>query len=81
MIYECPKGHISFTRDSLEYCGMKGCGKAIIIISPLDIDWFYKINPHGLCIERKELHKIAEDPNIPKDAKNKVKEVFSEFSC
>ena len=24
-------------------CGMKGCGKTTIVISPIGIEWFYKI--------------------------------------
>jgi hypothetical protein len=27
MIYECPQGHVCFSKDSLDICGMKGCGK------------------------------------------------------
>jgi hypothetical protein len=26
MIYECPQGHICFSKDNLDVCGMKGCG-------------------------------------------------------
>ena len=29
---------------------MSGCGKATVIISPIDIKWFYKIQEKGLCI-------------------------------
>jgi ABC-type molybdenum transport system ATPase subunit/photorepair protein PhrA len=50
MIYECPQGHICFSKDSLYICGMKGCGKTTLVLSPIDIKWFYKINKTGLCI-------------------------------
>jgi hypothetical protein len=50
MIYECPQGHICFSKDSLYNCGMKGCGKTTLVISSIDIKWFYKINKTGLCI-------------------------------
>jgi hypothetical protein len=50
MIYECPQGHICFSKDSLDICGMKGCGKTTLVISPIDIKWLYKINKTGLCI-------------------------------
>ncbi len=50
MIYECPQGHICFSKDSLDICGMKGCDKTTLVISPIDIKWFYKINKTGLCI-------------------------------
>ena len=33
------------------------------MISPIDIKWFYKISETGLSIDRKDLHKIIEDPN------------------
>jgi hypothetical protein len=42
---------------------MKGCGKTTLVISPIDIKWFYKINKTGLCINRSELHKIIEEAN------------------
>ena len=48
MIYECPQGHICFSKDSLYICGMKGCGKTTLVLSPIDIKWFYKINKTGL---------------------------------
>ena len=73
MIYECPSGHISFSKDNLDICGKGGCGKATIIISPIDIKWFYKIQETGLCIDRTDLYKIIEDPNMPKDVKSKYK--------
>jgi hypothetical protein len=50
MIYECPQGHICFSKDSLDICGMKGCSKTTLVISPIDIKWFYKINKTGLYI-------------------------------
>ena len=49
-MYECPQGHICFSKDSLYICGMKGCGKTTLVLSPIDIKWFYKINKTGLCI-------------------------------
>jgi len=54
---------------------MSGCGKATMIISPIDIKWFYKIQEKGLCIQRKDLYKIIEDPTMPKDVK-KANKVF-----
>ena len=50
MIYECPQVHICFSKDSLNICGMKGCSKTTLVISPIDIKWFYRINKTGLCI-------------------------------
>jgi hypothetical protein len=76
MIFECPEGHICFSKDNLDVCGMKGCGKSTLIISPIDIKWFYKINERGLCINKTELYKIIEDPNMPKDVKKQIKKVF-----
>jgi ABC-type dipeptide/oligopeptide/nickel transport system ATPase component len=73
MICECSEGHISFSKDNLNICGMSGCGKATLIISPIDIKWFYKIQEKGLCIHRKDLYKIIEDPNMPKDVKKQIK--------
>ena len=55
---------------------MKGCSKTTLIISPIDIKWFYKINKTGLCINRGELHKIIEDPNNPNYLKRQIQEVF-----
>jgi hypothetical protein len=49
---------------------MSGCGKATVIISPIDIKRFYKIQEKGLCIHRKD-NKIIKDPNMPKDVKSK----------
>jgi len=43
---------------------MKGCNKST---SPIDTKWFYKISKLGLCIDRKDLHKIIEDPNKPRE--------------
>jgi hypothetical protein len=54
---------LCFSKDSLDICGMKGCGKTTLVISPIDIKWFYKINKTGLCINRSELHKIIEEAN------------------
>ena len=48
---------------------MNDCGRTTVIISPTDIKWFYKINELGLCINRKDLHMIIEDQNMPKDVK------------
>jgi hypothetical protein len=77
MIFECPKGHICFSKENLDVCGMKGCGKSTLtIISPIDIKWFYKINERGLCINKGELYKIIEDPNMPKDVKKQIQKVF-----
>ena len=61
MIYECQGGHINFSKDDLHACGMRGCNKSIVITSPIDIKWFYKISKKGLSIDRKDLHKIIED--------------------
>jgi hypothetical protein len=33
---ECPEGHICFSKDNLDVCGMKGCGKSTLTISPID---------------------------------------------
>ena len=77
MIYECQKGHICFSKDDLNTCGMKGCDKPTVIISPNDIKWFYKISDTGLCINRNDLHKIIEDSNIPQDVKKEITKVFS----
>jgi hypothetical protein len=76
MIYECLQGHICFSKDSLDICGMKGCGKTTLVISPIDIKWFYKISKTGLCINRRQIHKIIGDPNMPNDVKRQIQEVF-----
>jgi hypothetical protein len=41
-----------------------------------DIKWFYKISKTGLCINRSEVHKIIEDPNMPNNVKRQIQEVF-----
>jgi len=58
---------------------MKGCGKRIDIISDTDIEWFYKINAEGLAMDKKDLHKILEDRNMPDDVKAAVKQVFPDL--
>ena len=78
MICRCPDGHISFARE-LRHCGMKNCGKPAEIISDKDIEWLYKISPNGLAISEKDLHKILDDKNMPKEVKEVVKEVFPEL--
>jgi hypothetical protein len=78
LICKCPDGHISFARE-LRYCGMKGCGKPVTTVSNIDIEWFYKINPDGLAIEEKDLHKILQDRNMPKEVKEIMKETFPEL--
>jgi hypothetical protein len=78
MIYECQQGHICFSNnDDLDRCAMTGCTKSTIVISTIDIDWFYKISELGLCVERKDLHKIIEDLNMPKDVKKQITKIFS----
>jgi hypothetical protein len=59
---------------------MTGCNKPTVIISPIDIKWFYKISKLGLCIDRKDLHKIIEDPNMPIDVKKEIIKVFLHLS-
>ncbi len=78
MIYECDANHISFSKDNLIYCGMKGCSKPVNAKSSADIDWFYKINPAGLAINRSDLHRIVEDRNMPQEVKGTIKELFSD---
>jgi hypothetical protein len=80
MIYECQEGHICFSKDDLNTCGMKGCNKSTVIISPIDIKWFYKISETGLCINRNDLHMITEDSNIPAEVKKELTMVFSHLS-
>src|SRR5215204_4894066 len=80
MIYECPQGHICFSKDNLDVCGMKGCNRSTLIIDPININWFYKISETGLCINRSEIHKIIEDPNMPKDVKKQIQKVFMQLS-
>lgn len=77
MIYECPSKHISFSKDDLTNCGMRGCNKQTVILSTSDIKWFYKINKNGLCINRTDLHMIIEDPNMPKDVKKQIQKIFT----
>lgn len=55
---------------------MNDCGRTTVIISPTDIKWFYKINELGLCINRKDLHMIMEDQNLPKDVKKTILRIF-----
>lgn len=76
MIYECPQGHICFSKDSLHNCGMIGCGKTTLVISPIDIKLFYKINKTGLCINKNEIYKITEDPNMPNVVKEQIQKIF-----
>jgi hypothetical protein len=77
MIYRCLDGHISFSKEQqLTHCGMKGCSRSIDAISDIDVEWFYKISPDGLAINEKDLHMIIEDKNMPKEAKQAVKEAF-----
>jgi hypothetical protein len=72
MISECSNGHICFGKEDLLSCPMRDCGRPTVIISPLDIKWFYKINESGLCINRKDLHMIIQDQNMPKDVKKTI---------
>ena len=58
---------------------MKDCGRPVEIISDKDIDWFYKISPNGLAINRKDLHTIIEDKNMPNDVKAAIKKVFPQL--
>jgi hypothetical protein len=67
MISECSSGHICFGKEDLSSCPMKDCGRTTVIISPIDIKWFYKI---------KDLYMIIEDQNIPKDVKKIIVKVF-----
>jgi hypothetical protein len=77
MIYECQEGHICFSKDDLDTCGMRGCNKSTVIISPIDIKWFYKVCDPGLCINRNDLHKIIGDSNIPPEVKKEITKIFS----
>lgn len=73
MIYECQQGHICFSsNEDLNASAMTGYTKSTVVISPIDVEWFYKINKLGLCINKKNLHKIIEDPNMPKDVKRQI---------
>jgi hypothetical protein len=69
MILECSNGHICFGKGDLSSCAMRDYGRPTVIISPVDIQWFFKINESGICINRKDLHMIIEDRNMLKDAK------------
>ena len=55
---------------------MKGCGKTTLVLSPIDIKWFYKINKTGLCINKNEIYKITEDPNMPNSVKEQIQKIF-----
>jgi len=77
MIYECQEGHICFSKDDLNTCGMRGCTKSTLIISPIDIKWFYRVSETGLCINRNDLHKIIGDSNIPPEVKKEITKIFS----
>ena len=76
MISECGGGQICFGKGDLSSCVMRDCGRPTVIISPIDIKWFYKINESGLCINRKDLHMIIEDQNMPKDVKKTILRIF-----
>ena len=76
MIYECYDNHICFSKDELTTCGMIGCNETTMVISPININWFYKINKMGLCINKNDLHKIIEDPNMPKEVKKQIAKIF-----
>ena len=79
MIFECPSGHICFSKDELTICGMRRCNKQIDMLSPDDIKWFYKINKNGLCIARTDLHMIIEDHNMLKEVKTQIQKIFTNF--
>ncbi|MFZ0202924.1 MAG: hypothetical protein WAL46_04425 [Nitrososphaeraceae archaeon] len=55
---------------------MKGCSRSTLIVDPIDIKWFYKISETGLCINKNEIHKIIEDPNMPNDVKKQIRKIF-----
>lgn len=76
MIYECSENHICFSKEDISICAMRGCSKRTIMTNPINIDWFYKINKMGLCINKNDLHKIIEDPNIPKQVKKQIGKIF-----
>lgn len=78
MIYRCADGHISFATE-LRYCGMKGCSKPIETVSDKDIEWLYKINPNGLTMNERDLHRLLEDKSMPKEVKEIVREAFPEL--
>jgi len=58
---------------------MKGCGKPVDTISDRDIEWFYRISPDDLAINKKDLYMIFEDKNMPDDVKAAIKEVFPDI--
>ena len=77
MIYECQQGHICFSSNNdLNTYAMTGCTKSTVVISRIDIKWFYKISETGLSIDRKDLQKIIEDPNMPRDVKKEITKIF-----
>jgi hypothetical protein len=77
MIYECTNGHICFSKEEdLCICAVKECRKPTLIISPIDIEWFYKINDSGLCINRKDLEMIIKDRNMPREVKKIILRIF-----
>lgn len=55
---------------------MMDCGRPTVIISLVDIQWFYKINESDLYINRKDLHMTLKDRNMPKDVKKIVLKIF-----
>ncbi|AIF83577.1 hypothetical protein NTE_01514 [Candidatus Nitrososphaera evergladensis SR1] len=76
MIYRCSDGHISFAKEPLLHCGMKGCENSADAVSTVDIEWFYRISPSGLAINEQDLHMILKDRNMPQDVKDRVREIF-----
>ena len=76
MICECPSGDICFSKYDLTTWAIKGCIKQTLVISPIDIDWVYIINKDGLCIYRDNLHMIIDDPNMSKDVKKQIQNIF-----
>ncbi len=72
MISECSNGHIVLAKETFRHA-MRDYGRLTVIISPIDIKWFYKINESGLCINRKDLHMIIGDQNMPRDVKTILK--------
>jgi hypothetical protein len=76
MIYECSENHICFSKEDISICAMRGRNKRTIMTNPINIDWFYKINKMGLCINKNDLHKIIEDPNMPKQEKKQIGKIF-----
>jgi hypothetical protein len=59
---------------------MRGFNKSTVIISPIDIKWFYKISQTGLSIDRKDLQEIIEDPNMSRDVKKEITKIFEQVS-